>query len=188
MWTKLRIAQTLTSPLRARSASAASTGSGMSMRSADVEMAHPRPMGKWRASTKVLSRFSTIKMIHTSERSVASGGEGKAVYWRGLKDTRVQNEFMELGGTECAPMSTTNELAVAMEYSASKHPVLMRLLTESFMQRGASLAFLSCFPAEAETLFPPLTYLKPSCKYTITVKERGATIRVTIIDITPHIG
>ena len=47
---------------------------------------------------------------------------------------------------QCAPMSTTNNLSVALEYCASAHPVIMRLHTESFMQRGAELAFLSCFP------------------------------------------
>ena len=30
------------------------------------------------------------------------------------------------------------------------------------MERGADIAFLSAFPGEAEALFPPLTYLKPT--------------------------
>ena len=69
---------------------------------------------------------------------------------------------MAQGGTELAPMSTTSDLSVAMRYSASSTDVLLRLITESFMQRGPDICFLSAFPGEAEFLFPPLTYLQPT--------------------------
>ena len=46
---------------------------------------------------------------------------------------------------------------VALEYSAAAHSLLLKLRTDSFMGRGASVGFLSCFPTEAEVLFPPLT-------------------------------
>ena len=69
---------------------------------------------------------------------------------------------------QVAPMSTTRSLATALAYSSpSKSPtlsptarapisLLIRLRTCSFMERGASLEWLSAFPAEQEVLFPPL--------------------------------
>jgi len=48
----------------------------------------------------------------------------------------MPKEFLELGGTELAPMSTTTSLDVAMEYCASKNALILRLNTASFMERG----------------------------------------------------
>ena len=58
-------------------------------------------------------------------------------------------------------MSTTSRVEVALTYSTSTQGVIFRLRTNSSMERGADLAFLSCFPAECEYLYPPLTYLQP---------------------------
>ena len=79
--------------------------------------------------------------------------------WRGMTDLAVSDEFMSKGGTELAPMSSTATLRVAIQYSSvSESPLLFKLRTGSFMDRGASVNFLSAFPAEDECLFPPLTY------------------------------
>ena len=51
-------------------------------------------------------------------------------------------------------------LEVAVRYSASPNSVLLRLQTRSFKERGAFLGYLSCFPAESEILFAPLTFLQ----------------------------
>ena len=78
--------------------------------------------------------------------------------WRGMTDLAVSDEFMSKGGTELAPMSSTATLRVAIQYSSvSESPLLFKLRTDSFMDRGASVHFLSAFPAEEEFLFPPLT-------------------------------
>ena len=78
--------------------------------------------------------------------------------WRGMTDLAVSDEFMSKGGTELAPMSSTATLRVAIQYSSvSESPLLFKLRTGSFMDRGASVNFLSAFPAEDECLFPPLT-------------------------------
>ena len=61
-------------------------------------------------------------------------------------------------------MSTTQDLSIAVEYSMSMRPLLFRLVTTSFMQRGSDLKFLSTFPVEAEYLYQPLTYLRPTGK------------------------
>jgi len=81
-------------------------------------------------------------------------------------------------------MSTTTELGVALEYARSDCSLLLKLRTESFMQRGADLDFLSCFPGEHEVLFPPLTYLKPTGKsMQISFAEQGVAFRV--VEVVP---
>ena len=40
--------------------------------------------------------------------------------------------------------------------------LLLKLSTPNFMDRGGAIAFLSAFPAEAEYLYPALTFLKPT--------------------------
>ena len=54
-------------------------------------------------------------------------------------------------------MSTTADLSIAVKYSLSKTALLFRIITNTFMQCGADLQFLSAFPAEVEYLYPPLT-------------------------------
>jgi len=105
--------------------------------------------------------------------------------WRGMRDLTVDSSFMEDGGTEIAPMSTTTSLEVAIKYSSSSSSVLLKLTTSSFMQRGADLSFLSAFPAEAEVLYPPLTFLQPVRRFEITL---GNGAQYSVIEVVPHIG
>ena len=66
---------------------------------------------------------------------------------------------------------------MAIQYSASKNSVLLRLNTASFMERGADISFLSAFPGEKEVLYPPLTFLRPT----------GSVITTKVHDVTIHI-
>jgi hypothetical protein len=105
--------------------------------------------------------------------------------WRGLKGVTVEGDFTSKGGTELATMSTTNDLLVALSYmqSAQGSGLLLRVRTDSSMERGADLAFLSAFPAEAEYLYKPLTYLQPLGEAKeITLAGRA----VTVIDVAPR--
>ena len=61
-----------------------------------------------------------------------------------------------------APMSTTTNLSVAVKYALSRRSLLFRITAPSFMQAGADLGFISAFPTEAELLYPPGTYLRPT--------------------------
>ena len=82
-------------------------------------------------------------------------------FYRGIKSVMIPDEFLKKGGTELAPMSTTYDLKVAMQYSASANAVLLRLRTKNYLTRGPDISYVSCFPKEEEYLFPPLTYLRP---------------------------
>ena len=62
-------------------------------------------------------------------------------------------------------MSTSPDAAVAVAYSASgdSHTaLLLKIATNSFIDRGADLSFVSCFPQELEYCYPPLSYLQPT--------------------------
>ena len=82
-------------------------------------------------------------------------------------------------------MSTTSKLEVAVQYSTAANSLLFKLRTNSFMQRGASIQFLSAFPGEEEVLYPPLTYLKPTGK-TLSVPFMGRLFRV--VEVAPQFG
>ena len=85
---------------------------------------------------------------------------------RGFTDTTAPKEFMEKGGSEAAPMSTTKKHSVACGYAVRRGEkrggLLMKIVTSNNLQRGADLTFLSMFPGEAETLYPPLTFVQPT--------------------------
>jgi len=99
-----------------------------------------------------------LRAIHADTRA----GQQSMDLWRGMRDLKVSEDFLQHGGTEYAPMSTTSDLRVAVQYSSSQTPLLFKVKTTSFMERGADLQFLSAFPGEAEIAFGPLTYLKPT--------------------------
>ena len=112
--------------------------------------------------------------------------------WRGLRDVSMPEEFLLRGGTELAPMSTSTSLEVAIQYSIASAPTLICIRTPTFMQRGADISFLSAFPAEAECLYPPLTYLQPARRGHTTkvqvITEAGQRIVFTIVEMIPHLG
>jgi hypothetical protein len=102
--------------------------------------------------------------------------------WRGLKDVTPADDFMATGGTELAPMSTTTSLAVAVQCSLSPSSLILKLKTDSFMDRGADLGWVSAFPDEAEVLFPPLTFLQPTGR-SMSVESHG--MRFLIVEVAP---
>ena len=82
-------------------------------------------------------------------------------------------------------MSTTTKLEVAVQYSSAATSLLFKLRTEGFMQRGASIQFLSAFPAEEEVLYPPLTFLKPTGK---TLSIPFGARHFKLIEVIPQFG
>ena len=129
-----------------------------------------------------------LRAVGAQEDAARERAHTKLDLWRGLRDTDVPESFLQRGGTELSPMSTTRSLEVALQYTGAtdgKHCLLFKLHTESFMQRGASISFLSAFPAEEEVLYPPLTFLKPTTKQ-LTVPFKGKLFKV--IEVVPQFG
>ena len=81
--------------------------------------------------------------------------------------------------SQIAPMSATHNADIAVQYSASQCATILRILTKDFTQRGADIAFLSAFPAEQESLYPPLTFLRsvkrPIKQFSSLSSSRGTT-------------
>ena len=119
----------------------------------------------------------------------ADSGNAPVDLWRGLRNLRVENAFIKHGGTEQAPMSTTTDLKVAVQYSLGQSSLLFKLNAPSFMERGADLTFLSAFPDEREILFPPLTYLRPTGKkLTLDFALAGSasgSVKYTVVEVEP---
>lgn len=103
------------------------------------------------------------------------------VFWRGMKDLQITDEFIRTGGSEMACMSTTSDQKVAEEFALSKSPLLFKFVSKSFMSHGADISFLSVYPGEAEVLYPPLTYLRP---IKISEKTIGTTV-YKVVEVEP---
>ncbi len=105
--------------------------------------------------------------------------------YRGFTDMQVTEEFKKKGGSEAAPMSTSKSQNVACGYAIRngkrKGALLMKIVTTNNLQRGADLSFLSMFPGEEETLYPPLTFVQPTGREQVV--EHG-DFKLTIIEVT----
>ena len=124
----------------------------------------------------------TISLIHEAIKKLRDAeGDQVVTLWRGAKNMRMAQDFLRGGGVEMAPMSTSYSLATALFYSHSPNSILFKLVTKSFMERGADVAWLSAFPGERECLFPPLTFLSPTGR----VQKVGQTF--TIVEVTPRL-
>jgi hypothetical protein len=112
-----------------------------------------------------------------------------AVFWRGMEDTAMSEEFQKVGGTEYGCLSTSERRTVAEEFAKVgkvKCPMIFKFVTESAMQRGADISFLSVYPSEKEVLYPPLTYLAP-IPGKVRTKMIGG-VEVLIVEVRPHFG
>ena len=109
------------------------------------------------------------------------------VLWRGMKNLRITDEFARRGGTELAPMSTTDSFGVAVKYSRcpGAKSLIFKIVTENKLQRGAGLEWISLFPNESEVLYPPLTYMQPTGK-TQVVEIDG--FHFTIVEVRTTAG
>ena len=159
-----------------------------SMRSKEVDAAVERHWSilqqlvrRFRSNTRVLLRQllgmgrghhdEASERLTDSARPLWSRGRARSevVLWRGMRDMQATNLFMQQGGSELAPCSTTTDVHVALRYAKDWTPghgrgqqaLIFRVLVENFLQQAPDLAFLSAFPHEKEALYPPLTLFKP---------------------------
>jgi predicted secreted protein len=85
-----------------------------------------------------------IKRLRDSE------GKKVVILWRGLKNMNLEHDsdFLLAEGVEMSCMSTSYLLKTALFYSHSSHSIIFKIVTRSFMERGADLEWISCFPEE----------------------------------------
>ena len=102
-----------------------------------------------------------IKQLRTNNAPAPGERDATQFLYRGIKDMHLSADFLQRGGSELATMSTTPTLEVAMRYAASASPILLRLRTRNFIERGADISFCSAFPAENEVVYTPLTFILP---------------------------
>lgn len=84
--------------------------------------------------------------------------------WRGIHQTRATTEFFDNGGTHVGPLSTTEDLDIALRYAHKRGQsdgLLLKIMTRA-LHVGINLSYLSCFPEEKEFLYPPCTCARPS--------------------------
>jgi hypothetical protein len=86
---------------------------------------------------------------------------------------------------QLAPLSTTADIMTAVAYSISTESLLFKIETKNALQRGADLQWLSVFPAEAEILFPPLTYLQPTGR---TQAVELDSYRFLVVEVAPTLA
>eukprot|EP00282_Hemiselmis_andersenii_P005532 CAMPEP_0114128694 /NCGR_PEP_ID=MMETSP0043_2-20121206/11070_1 /TAXON_ID=464988 /ORGANISM="Hemiselmis andersenii, Strain CCMP644" /LENGTH=820 /DNA_ID=CAMNT_0001221903 /DNA_START=108 /DNA_END=2570 /DNA_ORIENTATION=+ len=153
----------------------------------------PLPVATWFAQEGIK------KMRKLRAKQAASDGNNRGtqpVLWRGMRNIQVTNDFLGLGGTELAFMSTTSDVNIAVSYSLSSSCLLFKVNADTFMQVGAELDWLSAFPSECEVLYPPLTYLSPTGEQQEVVVERPSEVpgaeslkvKVTVVEVEPHMS
>ena len=151
----------------------------------DSDRAGPHPLPG--IVTNIQNGLKKLRAMGADEKQAKE----KIVLWRGFRDTQQTDTFMTDGGTELAPMSTTTDVKVAVGYAVRKgqtgRALLFRIETENNLQRGADLQWLSMFPGEAETLYPPLTYMQPTGR-TQAVRIDGLDLTVVEVKVTMAAG
>jgi hypothetical protein len=119
--------------------------------------------------------------------------------WRGMAGVSLSDNspFLQNGGVDYAPQSTTKNIKVALQYSKlwedDASPVLLRLRQKQWNNLGVDISSLSAFPAEEERVYPPLTYLHivqdgpdkvPRKPQKVTVKlGKGRSVTITIVTV-----
>jgi hypothetical protein len=162
----------------------------------------------WAENTECLIPFryrllQASRRIRAAIRNTGYTNDKTFECWRGMRDLVLTASFLEHGGTEIAPLSSTSSLSVATSYllmqsealpsvqttgdehisTASGKGLLFRICVTNPLQYGADLRFLSFFASEAEFLYPPLTFLKPSGRVT---QIDFCGVKYTVVDVEPH--
>ena len=140
---------------------------------------HPLPIMVWLLQ-------NAVKKMRTQAANSDNHLQEFDLY-RGMSNVEIESDFLSKGGTELAPMSTTEKMAIAIKFSSEgTHAVLLRVRTTGFMNLGAQLGWLSVYPFEVEYLYPPATFLKPLRSKPYVFKIGSVTFHVA--DVEPQLS
>tara|TARA_B110000211_G_C13682276_1_gene379341 strand:+ start:161 stop:487 length:327 start_codon:yes stop_codon:yes gene_type:complete len=105
-----------------------------------------------------------------------------------MKSVHVSQQFLQHGGTELAPMSTSTNFRIAVQYgTCPTGSLLFKVIVPNALSHGADLQWLSAFPGEAEVLFPPLTFLQPKVKRVKEYTSRNGIV-VAVVEVEPNLS
>jgi hypothetical protein len=131
--------------------------------------------------------FFIAEGVRKLQAVAAAGADvlGERVFWRGIADRSLSQEFFEKGGTEFACMSTSEDKGVAGMFMGAECPLLLKVVTANVLSLGANIAFLSVIEGEKEMLYPPLTYLRPKGP---ARRERYGGMTVLVAEVEPTLS
>ena len=159
---------------------------------ADIEsmvLSRDQPASRWLRFKKNIKIFPSSVNIDAKFKASGDLSDGPTILWRGMRNVDIADKFMDEGGTELAFMSTTTNLEVAVRYSLSRQSLLLKIVSPNFMTTGAELQWLSAFPGEAEILYPPLTYLKPTGRTDIVwLEKNGEKLSFKVVEVNPQLA
>jgi serine/threonine protein kinase len=141
----------------------------------DMSRQEPHPLPG--VVTNIYRGLKKLRALGSNDAS----SKQTVVLWRGMSAMKFSDEFTDEGGTELAPMSTTTDVSVAIRYAIKKDTrsaLLFRFVTRNNLERGADVQWLSMFPGESETLFPPLTFIQKTRSEAQVVEHNGVTVSV----------
>jgi hypothetical protein len=144
-------------------------------------VAKPHPY----AATVYYIRDAILKLRATR----AADATTVRTFWRGMDNMGVADEFLKQGGTERGCLSTTEGLAVARMFAkvgVVASPLLLKLESQSLVDCGAAIAWVSMYPKEEEVLFPPLTFLRPVGEPVVDCAQVPASDGCTIVTVHPR--
>jgi hypothetical protein len=101
-----------------------------------------------------------LRRLSTVEAKLRPAEYNKIKFlFRGMENVKVDDEkFFAEGGTELAPLSASDSLQVAINFSKSNYPVIFRFEALG-RSRGIEIKTFSVFPREKEFLYSALTGL-----------------------------
>jgi len=140
-----------------------------------------RQFARWFASCKGNRYATSLHIINTAVNKLSQLTQATRVY-RGISGGLLPasfwqpNAFHVRGGVEGAFMSCTRDYSVALAYASSSSggAGVVFELTQGFVDRGASLDWLSMYSFEQEILLPPLSSLEVQ-----STRVDGGTLVVT---------
>jgi hypothetical protein len=123
-----------------------------------------------------------INMLRAAAVAAASEPSGEPIYlFRALSNIALPNDFIKTGGGEVGFMSATSDKSVMMAYASggsSGCNTVFKLCVPGLESCGVSISAFSCLPGDAEYVFPPLTYLRPTGKSDYVGKT-------AVVEVTP---
>lgn len=143
--------------------------------------AHAHAPHPFRFSVYILAE--ALKMLRVVGAQTDPTGFNQVQWlYRGMADMEVDigGRFLVEGGTELALMSTSRERSVALNYAASRSPLVFKYKTLG-LTRGCSIQFLSLYPKEDEYLYPPLTFISAEGE---PYEEEG----ITFLNVVPQMS